>query len=151
VTRVFRPKFFRIFALLFVAQIFGNLLGCGQAAVVRFRDPIVNPLPPSSSDDVPLGDPTFAKIKQRIFVRSCYACHSVGHRAEKVPLDTVEDLLYSPETILVPGKSDESSLYLTLIGADEDMLMPPLKSTVPRVSPEEIAWIKRWIDEGAKE
>ena len=47
---------------------------------------------------------------------------------------------------IVPGDSAASPLVRYISGADAEMLMPPRGEPL---SPDEVALIRRWIDEGA--
>ncbi len=52
--------------------------------------------------------------------------------------------------MIVPGKSADSPLIKRITSSDPDEQMPPPASKRPRLPPEAVAKIRRWIDEGAK-
>ena len=51
---------------------------------------------------------------------------------------------------IVPGKPEQSHLYLRIITGDEDDVMPPLDSHKKALSAKEKETFKQWIKEGAK-
>lgn len=84
-----------------------------------------------------------------ILANSCYACHGPDdkQRKGKLRLDVREE---SIKKAIVPGKASESELVKRITSADNDEVMPPPHAKKPAVTPEQVAMIKRWIDEGAK-
>ncbi len=50
---------------------------------------------------------------------------------------------------ILPGKPEESELLSRLLTGDKDEIMPP-PETEKRLKPEEIALIKKWIEQGAE-
>ena len=89
-----------------------------------------------------------------ILSNSCYKCHGPdeGGRKAGLRLDTRAGAiakLESGETAIVPGASAKSAMYQRLTSHDPDVKMPPADSG-KSVSPEQIALIKQWIDEGAE-
>jgi hypothetical protein len=90
----------------------------------------------------------FTRDVQPILRRNCYSCHGAGMQQSGFRLDDAEQALkggYSGAAIL-PGKSEESPLYLRISGAKGAPAMPPGGKSL---KPEEIATLKTWIDEGA--
>lgn len=82
----------------------------------------------------------------------CFACH--GNDPEKIKGDlnllTREGMLAGGEnstSVLVPGKSSESDLFLSVTWKDPDLEMPPKEND--RLTAEQIDLVKRWIDAGA--
>ncbi len=84
-----------------------------------------------------------------IFRKRCFACHSGSIIEGDFDLTTYEKLIKGGKrgSPVVPGKSEKSSLYQMLTRTDRPF-MPP-RSEDP-VTPEELALIKLWIDQGAK-
>ncbi len=93
-------------------------------------------------------EPTFESIKVGFIEQKCLYCHQPGHKAERVPMSTREDLIDSPLEIVIPGNSEESGILL-VIAADARKPMPPKNSGAPAVTAEDIAILKQWIDQGA--
>ncbi len=82
----------------------------------------------------------------------CFACHGDDPKKVKGDLNmlTREGLLKGGEVsdkVLVPGKADESDLYVAVTWKDKDLEMPPKEND--RLTSEQIALVKAWIDAGA--
>jgi mono/diheme cytochrome c family protein len=84
---------------------------------------------------------------------ACIACHGPDEkeRKAKLRLDTPDgasrDL--GGYAAMVPGKPDESELLLRLITDDEDEVMPP-KGKGKRFTPDQVALVRKWIEQGGK-
>jgi hypothetical protein len=76
-----------------------------------------------------------------ILSKNCYSCHGSAAMAG-LRLDQPGEL---KDEIVVPGKPDESRLYLMMTGKGRAM-MPP----TGKLSTAELATIREWIREGAK-
>src|SRR5688572_24455186 len=93
--------------------------------------------------------PEFSSQVQPIFKKRCEACHGAAQQLSGLRLDQREAAMaggYSGP-IIVPGKSAESKIVQRVSGAPGVMVMPP---SGPKLTPEEIATLKSWIDSGAK-
>jgi mono/diheme cytochrome c family protein len=79
----------------------------------------------------------------------CVNCHQAGALFGELNLENRE-LAFKPRAkgpVITPGDPDKSTLYLVLTLPEGDRTaMPP---TGHRISPEETALIKRWIQQGA--
>src|SRR5262245_9111824 len=84
-----------------------------------------------------------------ILVNKCMFCHSGPVKEAKLDMGSYESLMKGGKSgpPIVPGKSPESML-VKRAGKTEKPFMPP-KSEEP-LTPEELALIKLWIDQGAK-
>lgn len=91
----------------------------------------------------------YEKEIEPIFVNKCSFCHSGNIKEGKLDLSTYENLMKGGKrgASIVPGKS-AASLLVKLSGKTDRPSMPP-KSEEP-LTPEELALIKLWIDQGAK-
>jgi hypothetical protein len=80
---------------------------------------------------------------------NCFQCHGpdAKNRKAKLRLDD-EQNVKNVRGVVVPGKSDESELFLRVSDTDAKHVMPP-PSSQRKLSPQQIALLKRWIDEGA--
>ena len=88
----------------------------------------------------------FVRDVQPILRQSCYSCHGPAQQMNGFRLDRRRDALRGgTEVVIGPGNSDASKLYLRLIGHQFGAQMPPTGA----LTPEQIAIIKRWIDQGA--
>ena len=84
---------------------------------------------------------------------NCFKCHGPdqGERKADLRLDTEEGLRaeLDDQKLIVPGKPEESELYLRLVHEDEDERMPPQKTRL-ELDPSEIELVKKWIAQGAR-
>ncbi|MFP6631234.1 MAG: DUF1549 domain-containing protein, partial [Planctomycetota bacterium] len=84
---------------------------------------------------------------------NCFKCHGPdqGKRKADLRLDTEEGLRaeLDDQKLIVPGKPEESELYLRLVHEDEDERMPPQKTRL-KLNSSEIELVKKWISQGAR-
>ena len=84
---------------------------------------------------------------------NCYACHGPDAKTRQADLrlDTKEGAFSEPSgyPVLVPGKAEESELYLRIISEDETYRMPPSDFN-KTLTPEQIEALTQWIREGAQ-
>jgi hypothetical protein len=85
----------------------------------------------------------------------CFKCHGPdgNQRKANLRLDTPEGayaaLKDDPEgRVIVPGDPDHSEVFLRIATADTSLLMPPVTSNL-KLSEQEIAYIRKWISQGA--
>jgi Planctomycete cytochrome C len=101
----------------------------------------------------------FQKEVWPIFENKCVKCHQAPEEKDgkvKKPkgglrLDGAWAILAGSEdgSVLTPGKSGESSLYLRVtLPSDDDDFMPPKDKADP-LTETELALLKKWIDDGA--
>jgi hypothetical protein len=90
----------------------------------------------------------FARDIKPMFARNCLSCHGAEKQKGGLRLDRRADALKGGEdgVAIVPGKSAESLLFKLVSGQDKDRPMPPKGP----LSPQEIASLKAWIDQGTK-
>ena len=71
-----------------------------------------------------LAGQSFDRDLQPVFRQHCYACHAANVKMGSLDVETMDGLLRGGNrgTIIVPGKSAESRLYLTLTGALEPVM-----------------------------
>jgi hypothetical protein len=95
--------------------------------------------------------PDFSREILPILSEHCFPCHGpdAGARKADLRLDTKEGALRVDNAVIVPGRSDESEVYLRISSADESELMPPPKSK-HRLAAPQIRLLKQWIDSGAR-
>jgi hypothetical protein len=88
-----------------------------------------------------------------LFQEKCLACHGNDEKKIKADYDmrTLDSATKGGESetkALVPGKPDESPLYLASTRTHDDWEpMPPKEAD--QLKPEQLAWIKEWITSGA--
>jgi hypothetical protein len=94
----------------------------------------------------------FSKDVQPIFESHCYRCHGTEKQKSGFRLDRKSDALRGGEqgVDIIPGNSIRSPLIHYVAGLVDDMRMPPPPSGVKSLSPDEVALLRAWIDQGAK-
>jgi WD40 repeat protein len=92
---------------------------------------------------------SYEKEVEPILYKRCVTCHSGSVKEARFDLASYEGLVKGGKrgTSITPGKSDTSLLY-KLVTRQQKPFMPP-KGEDP-ITPEEIAVVKLWIDQGAK-
>jgi mono/diheme cytochrome c family protein/cytochrome c553 len=107
----------------------------------------------SRADDSakPAKDPLtqFEREVRPILEERCFECHGPDKQKGGLRLDQKEGIFAggdSGDPAVVPGKSAASALIKMVTSTDPDETMPPKGK---RLAPEQIASIKRWIDDGA--
>ena len=84
---------------------------------------------------------------------NCLACHNTTKAKADLILESPQDMLKGGETgpAIEPGNADNSLLFTTAAHIEEPT-MPPAnnKSKAKNLTPDQLALLKRWIDEGAK-
>ncbi|MEC8905636.1 MAG: c-type cytochrome domain-containing protein, partial [Verrucomicrobiota bacterium] len=110
------------------------------------------PLPIASIDQkYPV---SYAKDIAPVFKKSCIACHNATKAKAKLNLENVSLIMKGSDNgeVIIPGNADESLVFLQASHQEEDFMPPPKnKSNAPNLSPEELALLKLWIDQGAKD
>ena len=98
------------------------------------------------------GEINFSREVRPILSDNCFACHGPDEKARKAGrrLDTREGALATKDgvTAVVPGDPAKSELLLRISSKDPDEVMPPPK-THKKVTPDQAAILRRWIEEGA--
>ncbi|NBO93782.1 MAG: DUF1549 domain-containing protein, partial [Planctomycetia bacterium] len=79
---------------------------------------------------------------------ACFACHGPDKatRKAKLRLDVRDEAIKND--VIVPGKPEASELLKRLVHDDPVKLMPPAK-TNKKLSPAQVATLRRWIEQGA--
>lgn len=92
---------------------------------------------------------SFDKDIQPVFEKKCTVCHSGRELKGKLDLGSYEALVKGGQrgASIVPGKGNDSLLY-KLMHREMKPFMPP-RGEDP-ITPEELALVKLWIDQGAK-
>jgi WD40 repeat protein len=92
----------------------------------------------------------YEKDVEPIFINKCAGCHSKSIKTEgKFDLSSYEALMKGGKRgqVVVPGSSAKS-LLIRMAGKEQRPFMPP--KTEPPLSPQELALLKLWIDQGAR-
>ncbi|WP_367874187.1 PSD1 and planctomycete cytochrome C domain-containing protein [Luteolibacter sp. Populi] len=92
--------------------------------------------------------PDFNREIRPILSDRCFACHGFDAKAREAELRLdVAEAAYADKAI-VPGKPEESLVWQRITSTDPDEVMPPADSHL-KLSAEEKALLKRWIEGGA--
>lgn len=96
---------------------------------------------------------TFNRDIRPILSDNCFLCHGPAKATRKADLriDLEEDAREDRGgyAAIVPGKPEQSHLYLRLIEKEPAKMMPP-KSSHKKMTPAQIELIRQWIEQGAK-
>jgi uncharacterized membrane protein/mono/diheme cytochrome c family protein len=108
--------------------------------------------PAASSENLGGGQLDYARDVEPIFLAHCVKCHNESKKKGGYRLDARELVFAAGESgkvAVMPGRSDESLLIKLTEGKGEyaDSMMPPKGDPLTY---QQIALIRRWIDEGAK-
>jgi hypothetical protein len=98
---------------------------------------------------VAIADVDYLTQIKPLLSQKCYSCHGVLKQQAGLRLETTALMHKGGDsgTGLVAGQSD-ASLVLQRVTADEDNRMPPAEDGAA-LKPDEIALLRKWIDEGA--
>jgi mono/diheme cytochrome c family protein len=90
----------------------------------------------------------FVRDVRTIFEAHCYGCHGEKKQESDLRLDRRDNAMRGGDNgvAIVPGKSGDSPLVDRVAGTDADSRMPPKGDLL---SPEAVAVIRAWIDQGA--
>jgi len=85
----------------------------------------------------------------------CFKCHGpdANQRKANLRLDTPEGAMAALKDnpnahVIIPGRPDQSEVYLRISASDTSVLMPPPNSNLS-LTEDEISTIKKWIEQGA--
>jgi WD40 repeat protein len=92
----------------------------------------------------------YEKEVEPILYKKCIACHSGSVKEGNLDLATYEGLIKGGKrgSPVVPAKGNDSLIIKLLSRTESKPFMPPRGE--PAVTPEEMALVKLWIDQGAK-
>ena len=97
------------------------------------------------------GETDFSAIKVLMQKHRCFECHGKPPLSRRVPLDTYANLTDKKLELVVPGKPEESGLYLALTDEDEKERMPPKAKGFEWLPEADVEIIRLWIEAGALE
>jgi len=121
-------------------------------AAARAQEKEKKKVEPIKVIDLKRQDPvSYEKEIDPIFAKRCAACHSGSVKESRFDISSYEGVVKGGKrgTAIVPGKADSSLLY-KVAGRTSKPMMPPPEKPDPPVTPNELALIKLWIDQGAK-
>jgi hypothetical protein len=103
------------------------------------------PAVPALADPPPVD---FNRDIRPILSDRCFHCHGPDSATRKAGLRLDEEASAKAE-VIVPGDAEASELIRRILTTDQDDHMPPAEAEKPRLTPDEAALFRRWIDEGA--
>jgi hypothetical protein len=92
----------------------------------------------------------FVRDIKPILVEKCFSCHGAWKQKGKLRLETAALIRKGGRDgpVVVPGKPGESRLIERVTADDEDTVMPP-PGEGERLSPQQLALLRKWIEQGA--
>ena len=120
------------------------------AAVVGLLGLLIGSLEAAPAKPAPID---FSRQVRPILSDACFHCHGPDEAARKgrLRLDTFEGATHEKGGLaaIVPGHSADSELLARITSSDPDDAMPPPESKRAPLTPEQVAILRQWIDEGA--
>jgi hypothetical protein len=119
----------------------------GKPAAAQQAPPVQTPKNAQAID--------FVQQIKPLLERSCVACHSGEKPRSLFRIDSRDAILKggaSGAAAVVPGHSEKSPLIAYLSGKAPESEMPPraVRDRFPALSPDEVALVRAWIDQGAE-
>jgi len=116
----------------------------GLAVLLSGRSPV------EAAEPAPVD---FSREVRPILSKNCFACHGpdAAGRASKLRLDKRDSVIArnkKGDAAIVPGTPDKSQLIRRISSSDDDERMPP-PETKNRLTPDQVATLRRWIAAGA--
>src|SRR5689334_23237689 len=103
---------------------------------------------PVALKTAPLEKVDFTRDVQPLFAEHCLKCHGAEKQKGGLRLDLKTAALKGGDDgkVIDPGHAVDSKLIHLVEGRDPDKVMP---AKGPRLTPDQIGILRRWIDEGA--
>ena len=93
---------------------------------------------------------SFNRDVRPILSDKCFHCHGPDGQKREADL-RLDDRNIATETgAIVVGKPDDSDLMRRIVSTDDDQRMPPVASKLERLTDQEVATLRRWIEGGAE-
>ena len=110
--------------------------------------PVITPEPPAAVTPILLMPLNYQTLKTQILEPKCLKCHSEKENKED------ENILFTSYKALTAASewnapAEKSVVYDEI--SDESDGMPPAEDSTPRLTPDEIEFVKKWIDAGKPE
>ncbi len=114
------------------------------ATAIMFQPLCADDLPPAAEQVI-----DFSQHIAPLLEKRCNACHGADKQESGLRLDSRDAALTGGDSgkAIVVGESGQSRLIHYVAGLDKEHLMPP---EGPRLTGEEIARLRAWIDQGLK-
>ncbi len=91
----------------------------------------------------------YARDLKPVLAKNCFSCHGPTKQQAGLRLDSFVGIKKGGNSgpALVPGQSASSRMAIAIGGGDKQIVKMPQKGTL---TADEIALVRRWIDEGAR-
>jgi uncharacterized membrane protein len=117
--------------------------------------PSATPSPVPSATPTPAPEPalaTFSSLEAQVFSKKCTRCHGDKTLAAGFSLEHYDSIVAN-KRLIVKGNSASSGLFVSVSGANA--FMPPKRAVasgkVQKLTEDEVAALKAWIDAGAQQ
>ena len=92
---------------------------------------------------------SFNRQIKPILANKCFVCHGPDEkeRQAELRLDVRDEAV---PAVIKPGDAEHSEVMVRVTSTDAELKMPPVKSKRPVLTADEMALLRRWIDEGAE-
>ena len=126
---------------------FALLLLAALAPIARAEDGPIEPVAPERDTPVSYLNEVLDLLDAR-----CLGCHNTAISENGLNIEEIAGMIAGGDAgpALVPGKADESLLYL-LAAHRAEPYMPPAGEDLGAMTPEELGLLRRWINEGARD
>jgi len=91
---------------------------------------------------------SFNRDIRSILSDKCFACHGPDSHGRQADLRLDDRQAAVDSGAITPGNANASMIIERILSTDPDVVMPPPKSD-KKLTPEEIALLRQWLDEGA--
>lgn len=123
------------------------LLACLPLPAAAQETGIADKLPPPVARDI-----DFVQDIRPIFADRCLKCHGADKHEAGLRLHSKQDGLAGGDNgpVIVPGKAGDSRLMRYVTGLNDDGAIMPPEGEGERLSTEQVALLRTWIDRGAE-
>jgi phage shock protein A/mono/diheme cytochrome c family protein len=92
---------------------------------------------------------SFNRQIKPILANKCFVCHGPDEKERKAELrlDVRDEAVPS---VIKPNDAEHSEVVVRITSGDPDLRMPPVMSKRPVLTADEIALVRKWIDQGAE-
>jgi len=128
----------------------GGSLTYGANYLTEYMPPSLKHLMPGSAPETAAANSFYTQYVNPIFDRNCVSCHGESKVQGGLRLDSYGQLMRGGRdgAVIAAGNPDQSILFQRITLPQSDKHFMPAEGKPP-LKPEEIAWIKAWIQQGA--
>ena len=128
----------------------GGSLTYGGNYLTEYMPPSLKNLMPGTGPEKAEADSFYTQYVNPIFDRNCVSCHGESKVQGGLRLDTYGQLMRGGRdgAVVVAGNPEQSILFQRITLPQSDKHFMPAEGRPP-LKPEEISWIKAWIQQGA--